>query len=307
VSLDPAVRWLISHRIRRSRAVAIVLGLVALAVAGFMYATIPTLAGEARKLGGDFPGFVDDLMRRSPSLRHLIDRFDLQPKIESLARNAPTWLSHQWLSLGTQFFGALFSTLLVVVLTIYFMADLPRLRRAIVRLFPRRHRPRVQHATTVVIEKVGAYMIGNLVISLIAGVTSFAAMEALRVPFALPLAVAVAITDLIPLVGATLGAAICVIVAFATTDLWPNTVLLLIFFVLYQQLENYLIAPRVLRHAVALPAVAVLLVALVGGTMLGLVGALMAVPIAAAVRVIVTPMLAARDEEDAAESATVHS
>ena len=154
--------------------------------------------------------------------------------------------------MGTRFFGALVTTLLVVVLAIYFMADLPRLRRAIVRLFPKRHRPRVAHATTVMIDKVGAYMIGNLIISLIAGVSAFIVMVILRVPFALPLAVAVAITDLIPLIGATIGAAICVLVAFATTDLWPNTIVLIIFFLVYQQFENYFIQPRVMRNAVDL-------------------------------------------------------
>ena len=100
------------------------------------------------------------------------------------------------------------------------------------------------------IDKVGAYMIGNVVISLIAGVAALIVLEILRVPLALPLAVAVALTDLIPLVGATIGAAICALVAFATTDIWPNTIVLVIFFVLYQQLENYWIAPRVLRNTV---------------------------------------------------------
>jgi predicted PurR-regulated permease PerM len=99
------------------------------------------------------------------------------------------------------------------------------------------------------------------------------------------------------MIGATLGAAICVIVAFATTDLWPNTILLAVFFLLYQQLENYLVAPRVLRNSVEIPAVAVLLAALVGGSVLGLIGALIAIPIAAAVKVIATPMLRARDQE----------
>jgi len=129
-------------------------------------------------------------------------------------------------------------------------------------------------------------MIGNLIISLIAGVSSLIVMLILGVPFALPLAAAVALTDLIPLVGATIGAAICVLVTFATTDIWPNTIVLVIFFVLYQQLENYLIAPRMLRNTVKLPSVAVMLAALVGASMLGIVGALTAIPIAAAVRVI---------------------
>ncbi len=295
VSLDPAVRWLIAHKIKRSRAVALIVTIVLLLLAGFGYATIPTLIGQAGQLGNDFPGYLQHLRERSPSLAHLEDRFNLQPRIASWAHKAPSYLSHEAFTVGTRFFGALVTTLLVVVLAIYFMADLPRLRRAIVRLFPKRHRSRVSHATTVMIDKVGSYMIGNLIISLIAGVSAFIIMLILRVPFALPLAVAVAITDLIPLIGATIGAAVCVLVAFATTDLWPNTIVLIIFFLVYQQFENYFIQPRVMRNAVDLPSVAVLLAALIGASMLGVIGALMAIPVAAAVRVVVGPMLAARD------------
>jgi predicted PurR-regulated permease PerM len=301
VSLDPAVRWLIAHKIKRSRAVALIVTVVLLLLAGFGYATIPALVHQATQLGRDFPGYLEHLREQSPSLAHLEDRFHLQPRIASWARHAPSYLSHEALTVGTRFFGALVTTLLVVVLAIYFMADLPRLRRGIVRLFPKRHRPHVTHATNVIIDKVGAYMIGNLIISLIAGVGAFIVMLILRVPFAMPLAVAVAITDLIPMVGATIGAAVCVVVAFATTNLWPNTIVLLAFFLIYQQFENYFIQPRVMRNAVNLPSVAVLLAALIGGSMLGLVGALIAIPVAAAVRAVVTPMLAARDE--AAESA----
>jgi predicted PurR-regulated permease PerM len=101
----------------------------------------------------------------------------------------------------------------------------------------------------VVVDRVGAYMIGNLIISLIAGVSTFACLESVRVPFALPLAVTVAFTDLIPMVGATLGATICVIVSAFTADIWPRAVIVLVFFIAYQQLENYLIAPRVLRNS----------------------------------------------------------
>jgi predicted PurR-regulated permease PerM len=188
----------------------------------------------------------------------------------------------------------LFSAILVIVLTIYFMADLPRIRRAIVRMFPTRQRPHVSHAVNVVIDKVGAYMIGNLAISAIAGVTSFIALEALRVPFALPLAVFVAVTDLIPLVGATVGAVVCTIVTVATKDL-VAAIIIAAFFLVYQQAENYWIAPRVLRNTVDMPSVAVLLAALLGGAVLGLVGALMAIPIAAAIKVIMTPVMQARD------------
>jgi predicted PurR-regulated permease PerM len=146
-----------------------------------------------------------------------------------------------------------------------------------------------------VVDKVGAYMIGNLLISLVAGTAAFIAFEALRVPFAVPLGFVVAITDLIPMIGASLGAVVCVLVALFATHLWPNTVLVAAYFVVYQQVENYWIAPRILRSSVNLSAAAVLLAGLIGGTALGLVGALMAIPVAAAMRVVLSEELAARD------------
>jgi predicted PurR-regulated permease PerM len=311
VSLDPAIRWLIRRRVKRGQAVAIIVLAMVLLLAVFMLAFLPPLIKQGTNLTTDFPGYLDGLRERSPSLRSIEDRFNLQASIHDFARTVPNRLGHQALAFGQRFLGALLSTLLVLVLTIYFMIDLPRLRRGLVRMFPKRHRRSVNEAVNVVIDKVGAYMIGNLIISAIAGAATFIALTALRVPFALPLAVWVAITDLIPMVGATLGAVVCVIVAFATSNLWPQTILVAAFFVLYQQLENYLIAPRVMRNSVEMPAVAVLLAALLGGSVLGLIGALMAIPVAAAIRVIAAPMMRARDEEpidgEAERGATVRA
>jgi predicted PurR-regulated permease PerM len=297
ISLDPAVRWLNRHRVRREQAVAIIFLALAVLVGLFLLAFLPPLIKQGNNLVRDFPGYLNGLRERSPSLRSLEDRFHWQHSIENFARTVPSKLGHEALSFSQRFLGALLSALLVLVLTIYFMLDLPRLRRGLVRLFPKRHRRPVNEAVNIVIDKVGSYMIGNLIVSAIAGVATFAALTAFRIPFALPLAVWVAITDLIPMVGASLGAVVCVIVAFATASLWPQTVLVVLFFVLYQQVENYLIVPRVMRSSVQMPAVAVLLAALLGGSVLGLVGALMAIPVAAAFRVIAGPLIRARDEE----------
>jgi predicted PurR-regulated permease PerM len=303
VSLDPAVRWLIQRRVTRGQAVAIIFLVLTLLLAVFLLAFLPPLIKQGTNLTTDFPGYIDRLPERSPSLRSIEDKFQLQDKIHEFAKTVPGKLGHSALVFGQRFLGALLSALLVLVLTIYFMIDLPRLRRGLVRLFPKRRRRAVNEAVNIVIDKVGAYMIGNLIISAIAGVATFIALMALRVPFALPLAFFVALTDLIPMIGATLGAAVCVIVAFATSNLWPQTILVAAFFVLYQQLENYLVAPRVMRNAVQMPAVAVLLAALIGGSVLGLIGALMAIPVAAAIRVIAAPMIRARDEEPATDRA----
>jgi predicted PurR-regulated permease PerM len=295
MSLDPAVRWLIRHRVRRAYAVTIIF-LSFLALLGLVvWLAVPPLVEQATKLTTDFPGYLDSLRDRSDSLRAIEDRFNLQAKLDSFAANFVERIASDALAFGQAFIGALFSALLIMILTIYFMADMPRLRRTIVRLFPVRHRPTVSHGVNVVIDKVGAYMIGNLVISGIAGVSTLIVLTALKVPGALPLAFFVALADLIPLIGATLGAVVCTVVALATTELWPNTVLVAVFFVVYQQVENYWIVPRVLRSTVELPSVAVLLAALLGAAVLGLVGALMAIPIAAAIKVLMTPVLDARD------------
>jgi predicted PurR-regulated permease PerM len=168
-----------------------------------------------------------------------------------------------------------------------------------VRLVPRQGRPHAAQAINVVVDKVGGYMIGNLIISLFAGVSSFVCLFVMDVPFALPLAFFVAVTDLIPLIGATVGAVGCTVVALVTGDVWPTAVVVAVFFLLYQQLENYLIAPRVLRNTVDLSSVAVLLAALVGGATLGVVGALMAIPVVAAIKVLMTPVVQALNEPPA--------
>src|SRR5947207_12807812 len=103
-----------------------------------------------------------------------------------------------------------------------------------------------------------------------------------------------AVTYLFSMIGATLGAAVCVIVAFAGADLWPSTILLAAFFVLYQQVENYVLVPRVMRDNVKMSSLGILLAALLGGRVLGLIGALMAIPIAAAIGCLLTPVIRPR-------------
>jgi predicted PurR-regulated permease PerM len=295
MSLDPLVRWLIRHKVRRPYAVTIIFLLFFIVLGLVIWLAVPPLVRQATQLATDFPGFLDTLRERSPALRDLEGRFNLKTRLDEFGKTFIDRIQDEALAFGQRFLGALIQALLVIVLTIYFMADLPRIRRAIVRIFPARSRPQVSHAVNVTIDKVGAYMIGNLLISFIAGVTTYLVLELIGVPFALPLAVFVAVTDLIPLIGATLGAVVCTIVAIATSDLWPEVILTVIFFVAYQQLENYLIAPMVLRNTVDMSSIAVLLAALLGGSVLGLIGALMAIPVAAVVKVLLTPRLEARD------------
>src|SRR5690349_19664877 len=295
VSLDPAVRFLIRRGVKRSYAVGIIFVITLAILVGFVWSLVPPLVRQATDLVANVPDYVKTLSAESKTYRDIANRYGLTQKITEYAASLPGIVGGGALGFLSGLFSAVLNVLLVVVLTIYFMLDLPRLRRGIVRLFPRNLRPRAAQAVNVVVDKVGGYMIGNLIISLFAGVSSGICLFALGVPFALPLAVFVALTDLIPLVGATIGAVGCVLVAAFTVDVWPAAVVVIVFFLVYQQVENYLIAPRVLRNTVNLSSVAVLLAALIGGSVLGVVGALMSIPIVAAGKVLMTPMVEALD------------
>jgi predicted PurR-regulated permease PerM len=294
VSLDPAVRLLARRGFRRGVAVTLIFLLAFALAAAFLISVIPPLVTQFRNLSDDLPGYFTRLQGRSSQFRELNDRYHVSDQLRGLVGTLPGRLGSGVLGFTSRVFGAVFNTLTVLVFTVYFMADMPRIRAGVVRLFPVDRRPRVRQVVDLVVDKVGGYMIGNIIISLIAGVASFIAFSILGVPFAVPLAFIVALCDLIPMIGATLGAIIGVTVALFSTSLWP-TVLVTAFFIGYQQLENYLIAPRVLKTTVELGAAAVLIAGLIGATVLGLVGALMAIPVAAAFNVLLNERLLAHE------------
>jgi predicted PurR-regulated permease PerM len=296
VSLEPAVYWLTKRGIRRSFAVTIVVSVLVALFGVFIWSIVPPLVDQGGKLIADLPRYYQRLSADSAVIREVTDRYHLTDRLTALLSALPGKLAGGAVGFIQRFAGFIASSLTVLVLTVYFMADMSRLQRGVVRLFPARRRPRIAEIVDITVDKVGGYMIGNIIISLFAGASTFVCLEIVRVPFALPLAVTVALTDLIPMIGATLGAAVCVIVAVVTEGVWPAGVVVLLFFIAYQQVENYLIAPRVLRNTVDMSSVGVLLVALIGGVVLGLVGAVIAIPVAAAIKVVVSPTIAALDE-----------
>jgi predicted PurR-regulated permease PerM len=302
VSLDPAVRWMVRKGVRHSIAVSIVIvGLLAL-FGLFMWSVVPPVVEQSGSLVTRLPDYIQELSDKSRAIREVTDRYNLTDRLTSLVGSLPGQLANGAFGFIQKLFGTIASAVTVLVLAIYFMADMPRLQRGIVRLFPKPRRGRAAQIVAVVVDKVGAYMIGNIAISLFAGVATFICLQAVGVPYAVPLAITVGITDLIPMIGATLGAVIGVTVSVLTVGIWPRSIIVLVFFIAYQQFENYVIQPRVMRNAVDLSSVSVLVVALIGGTVLGLVGALMAIPIAAAIKVVLSPMVPGDDNEGETEA-----
>lgn len=292
VSLDPAVRWLVRHRVRRPYAVAMILTAVLVLLAGLVVGLGPALVGQAGDLVKDLPGYIASLDERSAIFRELSGRYGLGDRLNDLAASVPEWIATNLLSMFQTFLEGLATTVTVVVLSLYFLADMPRLRRQAQLMAPDRHRERVRRIVDTAVDKVGAYMIGNGLISLIAGAVAYLGLVVFDVPFALPLALIVAVTDLIPLVGATLGMAVCGVVAAMAAGLWPAAVGIVLWLLVYQQVENYWIVPRMMRRSLDMPSLSVLLAGLVGAALLGLIGALMAIPIAATIKAVIAELRA---------------
>jgi len=173
----------------------------------------------------------------------------------------------------------------VIVLVIYFLAAFERIKETGYALVPRSRRQRVRLLTDEILGKVGAYMVGAIAIAVLAGVSTwtFAMIVGLGYPFAL--AVVVAVCDLIPQIGATLGAVVVSLVGLAAS--LPTGIACIVFFVIYQQVENYLIYPNVMRRSVKVSDVAAVTAALLGVGLFGVIGALIAIPMVAAIQLIV--------------------
>jgi predicted PurR-regulated permease PerM len=169
VSLDPAVRYLERHGVRRGWAVTLIFVLALAVVVLFLVSVIPPLVAQFQSLLADLPGYVNELSQRFRGFRILNQRLDLTQQVSSLASSLPRTLGSGLLGFSSRVFGALFGGLTILVLTIYFMSDLPRLRHGLVRLFPPGRRARSGEIVELVFNKVGDYMIGNILISIVAG------------------------------------------------------------------------------------------------------------------------------------------
>jgi predicted PurR-regulated permease PerM len=251
--------------------------IVALAVVGLLVggivALIPPLVGQTTELINNVPDYIQSL-QRNQTVNDLVQRYDILNKVQS-ALNADTVTNTVGGVVGGAqlLFGTIFNLLTVLVLTVYFMAAFDRIREGAYALVPASRRNRVRLLTDEILTKVGAYMVGALVLAMILG---------LAYPFAL--AVVVAVCDLIPQIGATLGAIIVSLVGLASS--LSDGIVCIVFFIVYQQIENYLIYPNVMRRSVKVSDVAAVVAALLGVGLFGVIGALVAIPMVAAVQLI---------------------
>ena len=278
--LDPVVSWLTRRRVPRWAAVIIVLLGVVGIIAGFVAAAIPPLAAQTSKLISELPHYAHNLQNHNSQLGRLNVKYHIEQRLSHLLATRGSSLIGGVLGAGALVLGALASTLIVIVLVVYFLAGMPQIKLFFYRLAPHSRRARVILLGDEIFTKVGGFVLGNVVTSVIAGLGTYLWMLAFGIPYPILLGLFVAIMDLIPVIGSTVGGAVVSLVALTVS--LPVAIATLAFYIAYRLAEDYLLVPRIMGSTVKVPAVVSVVAVLLGGALLGIVGALVAIPVAAA-------------------------
>jgi predicted PurR-regulated permease PerM len=286
VALGPAVDR--ASRMKLPRPAAILAVFLALFLAIFVIGlvVVPPIVNEVQAFADDVPSYIDDI-RSNDTLREYDNKYDITKKLEEQASSLPSRLGDAAGALQAVTVGV-FSTVLqlvtVLTITFFLLLDGGRIANFLLAQVRHEHQERVRMVTGDIYNATGGYVAGAMTLATAAGISTYILLSVLGVPFAVPLAVLMAFFDLIPLVGSTIGG---VLVALVTlfADFPQDTLIWVVFVVVYQQFENSVLQPLVYRRAVNLHPLAVITAILIGSNLLGVLGALVAIPIAAAIQI----------------------
>ena len=294
--LNPLVEWFMNRGLKRSWTVLAVIVMVLGGLALFIAAIVPVISDQVQALTDNAPGWLDQL-QKNEQIQKWNDDYEIISKAKDYIAdgNFGQKLFGGVLGFGLAVLGALANAFVVVVLTLYFLASLPKTKSAIYQLAPASRRDRVTRLGDQVLRGVGGYVSGAFVVATCAGVSSliFLLIAGLG-EYAVALAFVVALLDVIPMIGATIGAIIVTAIGFATDP--KIGIACLIFYLIYQQVENYVIYPKVMSRTVDVPGSVTVIAALIGAALLGVIGALLAVPTAAALLLLTREVFVRRQD-----------
>jgi predicted PurR-regulated permease PerM len=276
------VEFFMRRGLRRGLSVLLVLVVVLSVLALFVVAVAPVISEQIAQITRNAPGWLDDL-QANRQVQKLDDQYDVIAKVREYIQNGDFGqrVFGGALGVGLKVLSALTNSLIVLVLMIYFLASLPSIKHATYSLAPASRRPRVSELGDGIIRSTGAYVAGAFLVALCAGVSTliFSLVVGLG-DYAFALAFVVGLFSLIPIVGAFVSGAIMTLLGLTVS---PTVALVaLIYYLAYQQFESYVIYPRIMKRSVDLPGSVTVVAALVGGSLMGVLGALLAVPVAAA-------------------------
>ena len=303
LALNPAVEWLVARGMRRGYAVAVVFLGTLLVMVGVASLFIPTLIDEIDGFREALPGYVEDVTEGRGPLGRFAEKYDLVERVRSGVEDGGIGrilgVSGVAVGVAKGIVTAIVATVTIAFMTFFMLLEGPQWMGRFYSLIPDSQRPRLERIGHDIYRTVGGYVTGNLFISLIAGVASTTVLLVVGVPYAVALGLIVAILDLVPLAGATLAAIIVSTVAFITSV--PDGIVVVIFFVVYQQVENHFIQPVVYSRTVQLSPLAILVAVLVGAELAGVLGALAAIPVAGTIQVVLLEWIRARRERSVLE------
>lgn len=294
MALNPPVSYLSSKITGGSRAAAtgIAYMIVLTVIMVFVSTMIPPFIDETGDFITNFPQYIEDATQGNSLTAQFVNQFNLETEIEEIANNFTNQLSDASGPLFTSIerIGAtIFSVLTVLVLTFFMLVEGPAWIKRFWKTQPKKHRKHRKELATRMYNVVTGYVNGQLVIATLAGFASLIAMLLVGIPFALPLAGLVAMFGLIPLIGATLGSVLVVIVALFQGV--PSAIVMAVFFLVYQQIENNVIQPYVQSKTLDVSPLLVLIAVLFGVSVGGILGGFVAIPVAAAIRILVNDWL----------------
>ena len=285
VGLDPAVVWLHRRGLPRWAAVTAVVGFSLVVFVGFLALAIPVVVTQATTLAKDLPHYLHTLNNHSTFLGKLNAKYHIVKGLQKLIdKGGSSAIAGGVLGFGKIVLDLVAAVILVLIISIYLLADLPRVKRGLYELAPASRRPRMVLLTDEILTRIGGYVLGNLLTSFIAGLGTWVWALALGIPYALLLGLLVAFLDLIPVVGSTIGGIVVSLVALTVSP--TVAIATLAFYFIYRFLEDYLLTPKVMARTVKVPGLLTVIATVIGGTLLGIIGALIAIPIAAAVKLL---------------------
>ena len=294
LALDPLVNFIQRRgRFKRAPAITIAFALVLAVIVGIGWSFVPKLTDEVNGFAHALPGYAQDLTHGRGRLGFLERKYHIVEKVREQVNKGGAsrllGLSGAALSITKSIIGIVAATVTIVFLTFFMLLEGDALAERGYSLFPEQAQTRVRRVCHDIYRTVGGYVTGNLLISVVAGVSATTVLLIMGVPYAVALGLVVAILDLIPLAGATIAGIVVVGVAFLHSV--PAGIVLAIFIIVYQQLENHFLQPVVYGRTVQLSPLTVLVAVLLGAELYGVIGALGAIPVAGAIQVIIRDQL----------------
>lgn len=302
LGLDPVVRWLERKGLARPLGIGVVFGGFVVVIATLLAIIIPMIANQISQLIRSAPTLFKDITNQewfkdiNTRFGQFIDFDGLLQTGQDIVSKPENWASVAggvWQA-GVGIANGLTATLIVLILSLYFLAALKTIKRAFYLLVPRSGRAKVMDITEQVTKSVGGYVNGMVVLAFINSVLGFIMMSIVGVPFAGLVAVGVFLLALIPLIGSVMATVLVGIVALFESPM--TAVIAVAYYLVYMQIESYILTPRIMNRVVSVPGALVVIGALAGGTLLGLLGALISIPVTAMVLMIIKQVWVPRQE-----------